>query len=59
MVLSERGKGWRMGGVEMEGWLFFFLFGYGGSHGSAQSELCLVLMRSLFIKSTQGGSASA
>lgn len=37
--------------------------GEGGSgwwlHGSAQSEWCLVLMRSLFIKSTQGGCASA
>lgn len=49
--------GWRRDG-RMVVFLFFCL-GRGGSHGSAQSELCLVLMRSLFIKSTQGGSASA
>lgn len=30
-----------------------------GSHGSAQSECCLFLMRSLFIKSTQGDCVSA
>lgn len=32
---------------------------WGRSRGSAQSEWCLVLMRSLFIKSTQGGCATA
>lgn len=44
--------------VEVE-WVLEGGGGGGGSHGSAQSEWRLVLMRSLFIKSTQGGRASA
>lgn len=64
-MLSERGQGWRMdgwhgdggGGGGMLGFSFFGGLGWGVSW--LCTEWCLVLMRRLFIKSTQGGCASA